>query len=525
MWNHATKKHFRQVLIDRYRNDRELEIFLMDELGVKLAVISQGQTSLEVVAFDVIHWAEASGQLDLLLTAFCRENPNHPLRAQLNGLSVGGSPPVSPPIAQPSPPPVVPPAVVEILPESLPQDVECNATITWGLAERGGVQRFKLSNGKQIEVTIPAGVRSGQRLRLAGQGQNGGDLYLGLQVQPQPEFSKLPPSVPLQSEPDLVSAKGVDYRRLRDLLQAGQWQEADRETAERMFEVAGRTRDGYLWAEDIERFPAEDLQMIDQLWVHHSNGRFGFSVQARIYLELGGTLVYNTQPWRRFGDCVGWWVDENWLKYSDLTFDISAPKAHLPVCLGSGELLVFLGSSLAKRFADLYSGEPQVLTLQPSTPEPELVSAKGVDYRRLRALLQAGQWQEADRETAKRMCEVAERTKEGWLREEDIDRFPCEDLQMIDQLWVHHSNGQFGFSVQAKIYRKLGGTRGYNERVWRKFGDSVGWRVSGNWLTYSDLTFDTSSPLAHLPLLRLRGVGWGWFGCGVWWVLLSRIDL
>jgi len=318
MWNHATKKHFRQALIDRYRNNRELEIFLMDELGVKLAVISQGQTSLKVVAFDVIHWAEASGQLDLLLAAFCRENPNHPLRAQLNGLSVGGSPPVSPPIAQPSPPPVVPPAVLEILPESLPQDIECNATITWGLAERGGVQRFKLSNGKQIEVTIPAGVRSGQRLRLAGQGHNGGDLYLGLQVQPQPE-------------PEMVSAKGVDYRRLRDLLKAGKWQEADQETADRMCEVAGRTQEGWLRSEDIDRFPCEDLRTIDQLWVHFSDGKFGLSVQAKIYRELGGTREYDEKVWQKFGDRVGWRVGGNWLNYSDFGFLIPLlPRALLP---------------------------------------------------------------------------------------------------------------------------------------------------------------------------------------------------
>jgi hypothetical protein len=353
MWNHATKKHFRQVLIDRYRNNRELEIFLMDELGVKLAVISHGQTSLEVVAFDVIHWAEASGQLDLLLTAFCRENPSHPLRTQLNGLSVGGSPPVSPPIAQPSPLPVVPPAVVEILPESLPQDVECNATITWGLAERGGVQRFKLSNGKQIEVTIPAGVRSGQRLRLAGQGRNGGDLYLGLQVQPQPEFSNPQPTAPLQSEPEMVSAKGVDYRQLRDLLKAGKWEEADQETAKRMCEVAGRTEEGWLRSEDIDRFPCEDLRTIDQLWVHYSDGKFGFSVQAKIYRALGGTREYDGKVWQKFGDRVGWRVGGNWLNYSDFTFNTSAPSAHLPawrgVVGGSGGGLV---SSLAQRLVD-----------------------------------------------------------------------------------------------------------------------------------------------------------------------------
>ncbi|CCQ59603.1 GUN4 domain-containing protein, partial [Crocosphaera watsonii] len=44
------------------------------------------------------------------------------------------------------------------------------------------------------------------------------------------------------------------------------------------------------------------------------------------------------------------------------------------------------------------------------------------------------------------------------------DNFPCEDLRIIDQLWVKYSNGQFGFSVQKQIYMdELGGTKMYNE--------------------------------------------------------------
>jgi len=54
-----------------------------------------------------------------------------------------------------------------------------------------------------------------------------------------------------------------------------------------MFEVAGRTKEESLRTEDIDNFPCEDLRTIDQLWVKYSNGRFGFSVQKRIYQSLG----------------------------------------------------------------------------------------------------------------------------------------------------------------------------------------------------------------------------------------------
>jgi hypothetical protein len=88
------------------------------------------------------------------------------------------------------------------------------------------------------------------------------------------------------------------------------------------------------------------------------------------------------------------------------------------------------------------------------------------------------------------------RRKEGWLRMEDIERFPCQDLRAIDQLWVKYSNGHFGFSVQKKIYvecgAKLDGEYPGDE-IWRKFGHRVGWCKNGQWLDYNDLNPSLSS--------------------------------
>jgi curved DNA-binding protein len=41
-----------------------------------------------------------------------------------------------------------------------------------------------------IDVTIPAGVRNGQRIRVSGQGQDGGDLYLTVAIRPHPIFTR-----------------------------------------------------------------------------------------------------------------------------------------------------------------------------------------------------------------------------------------------------------------------------------------------------------------------------------------------
>ncbi|MFM6516892.1 MAG: GUN4 domain-containing protein, partial [Microcystis panniformis] len=121
---------------------------------------------------------------------------------------------------------------------------------------------------------------------------------------------------------------------------------------------------------------------------------------------------------------------------------------------------------------DLTGQSPAISIQTPATPVIQtppppkvaaniaLKSAKGVNYSRLQRLLAAGMWKEADRETGKVMLHAAlgedERLaswlREGWVDTTHIYNFPCEDLRTIDQLWLHYSNGKFGFSVQKEIY-------------------------------------------------------------------------
>jgi serine/threonine-protein kinase len=134
-----------------------------------------------------------------------------------------------------------------------------------------------------------------------------------------------------------------------------------------------------------------------------------------------------------------------------------------------------------------------------------LESSVGKDYTKLRDLLKAGEWKQADEETTRVMLAVCGRQKEGWLKDENIDNFPCSDLRTIDQLWVKYSNGHFGFSVQKRIYQSLGGTRQYDEKIWEAFGDRVGWRKQRKqgklWLYYKDITFALTAPQGHLPVV------------------------
>ena len=181
-------------------------------------------------------------------------------------------------------------------------------------------------------------------------------------------------------------------------------------------------------------------------------------------------------------------------------------------------------------------------TITPTIPSGsvQLKSAQGVDYSNLQKLLAAEKWKEADHETFWVMKKAAGLKKGGYLNEKSIDNIPCDDLRMIDELWVKYSNGHFGFSVQKKIWLDCGG-KVENYETECKLGDRVGWRKGGSWLNYDDLTFNKQAPKGHLPV----GVGsWEWwrvgsefavldgrFGGGVvvvsrggvLWVLFSRI--
>jgi hypothetical protein len=101
-----------------------------------------------------------------------------------------------------------------------------------------------------------------------------------------------------------------------------------------MLQIVGKEADQWLSVEDIQNFPCEDLRAIDKLWVDYSQGKFGFSVQKKVWMDCGG-VPGEYDYWgvyKKFAEQVGWQTNGEWLNYESITFLYWRSKnAHLPV--------------------------------------------------------------------------------------------------------------------------------------------------------------------------------------------------
>jgi hypothetical protein len=188
------------------------------------------------------------------------------------------------------------------------------------------------------------------------------------------------------------------------------------------------------------------------------------------------------------------------------------------------------------------------ITVDQDTPD-DLSSEMGIDYTKLRDLLKAGKWKEADQETLTLMLRAVNREYQDYLNIESVENFPCTDLYTIDNLWSKYSLGQFGFSLQKEIWLKVGGEIGHDDTeiqenfqgstlgishslepmyelshsnyknailtkvqhdnvFYEQFGLRVGWRdrngvkLLREWTKYDNLCFSlTWAPVGHLPTL------------------------
>jgi hypothetical protein len=125
----------------------------------------------------------------------------------------------------------------------------------------------------------------------------------------------------------LTSEKNVDYSFLQQLLARQDFQQADVVTIQKLCELAGKSaiERKWLYFTEIDSFPVADLQTIDQLWQIYSEGKFGFSVQRKLWLSVGKDF---TKLWPK----IKWKDGNNWTRYpNEFIWNLSAPEGHLPL--------------------------------------------------------------------------------------------------------------------------------------------------------------------------------------------------
>jgi hypothetical protein len=125
----------------------------------------------------------------------------------------------------------------------------------------------------------------------------------------------------------LESTSGIDYQPLQRLLAQQDFQQADVMTLQKMCELAGSAAVERKWIyfTEVVNLPIADLITLDQLWLMASAGKFGFSVQRRLWLSVGKDF---TKLWTK----INWKSGNVWTRYpQEFTWDLSAPTGHLPL--------------------------------------------------------------------------------------------------------------------------------------------------------------------------------------------------
>ncbi|XP_074563665.1 tetrapyrrole-binding protein, chloroplastic [Curcuma longa] len=130
------------------------------------------------------------------------------------------------------------------------------------------------------------------------------------------------------------SSTGLDALAVH--LSSREFRQADEETRRLLIVLAGEAaqKRGYVFFSEVQFIPAEELRAIDRLWKNHSGGRFGYSVQRRLWEKSSGDFT-------RFFIRVRWMkkLESEVEQYgyrsfpSEFMWDLTdaTPEGHLPL--------------------------------------------------------------------------------------------------------------------------------------------------------------------------------------------------
>ena len=119
----------------------------------------------------------------------------------------------------------------------------------------------------------------------------------------------------------------INFDKLQLNLLEQNFEEADRLTSSILRELAGKVAEkrGYVFYSEVKNMPGKDLETLDRLWKIYSQGKFGFSIQAKLLKSVGKRYDL---LWPR----IGWKKDGIWTRYpSAFSWSLDAPDGHMPL--------------------------------------------------------------------------------------------------------------------------------------------------------------------------------------------------
>jgi len=123
------------------------------------------------------------------------------------------------------------------------------------------------------------------------------------------------------------SERKINFDKLQLNLLEQNFEEADRLTSSILRELAGKVAEkrGYVFYSEVKNMSGKDLETIDRLWKIYSQGKFGFSIQAKLLKSVGKRYDL---LWPR----IGWKKDGIWTRYpSAFSWSLDAPDGHMPL--------------------------------------------------------------------------------------------------------------------------------------------------------------------------------------------------
>ena len=123
------------------------------------------------------------------------------------------------------------------------------------------------------------------------------------------------------------SGANINYEELQLKLLEQNFEDADRLTSSYLRKLAGKLAEnrGYVFYSEVNKMSGTDLKTIDRLWGIYSNGRFGFSIQAKVLKSV-------EKKYELLWPKIGWKKDGYWTRYpGSFSWSLDAPEGHMPL--------------------------------------------------------------------------------------------------------------------------------------------------------------------------------------------------